>query len=235
MTPDDLDKLIKLVYRNYKSSRKAASGGHPDEETMACFIESRLSSEEEQAVRKHLAECADCGQAFLSQIMPDTAGTPDVPVELVVKAKKLFSQSKEIPLFEVFLKLKDELFQLLATNGDVLVGQELMPAPVLRSRQVKGFKDEVIILKDIADIRVEIKVEKRGSLAFALSVNVRNKQNLQVLKDLRVTLLRDDLELESYINDSGKVVFEHVALGKYTVEISDLGGKMAAILLDIKT
>jgi hypothetical protein len=40
--------------------------------------------------------------------------------------------------------------------------------------------------------------------------------------------------MESSLSDSGKVIFEHVLLGKYTVEISTLDKKLAGILLDIK-
>jgi hypothetical protein len=55
-----------------------------------------------------------------------------------------------------------------------------------------------------------------------------------LIKDLRVTLIRDDTELESYLSDSGKVVFEHVLLGKYMVEISNIENKLAMIEIDIK-
>jgi hypothetical protein len=66
-------------------------------------------------------------------------------------------------------------------------------------------------------------------------VLVKEKESQKVIKDLRVTLLREDLELESYLNDFGKVVFENVLLGKYTVEISTLESKLASVLLEIKT
>jgi uncharacterized protein YjbK len=55
------------------------------------------------------------------------------------------------------------------------------------------------------------------------------------MKDLRVTLIKDDVELESYITDSGKVTFEHVLLGRYSVEISSVDNKIASVILDIKT
>ncbi|MFA5157089.1 MAG: hypothetical protein WC532_06860 [Candidatus Omnitrophota bacterium] len=232
--PNDLEKLIKLVYRKHKSGSPIPKE-HPDEETMACFVEGKLSPAEEQNIRRHLVECSLCAEVFLAQINLDISSAPEISDDLIIKTKSLFPQAKIIPVLEVLLQLKEGLMDLLATNGDVLVGQELIPAPVLRSRQIKGFKDEVLILKDFAGIRVEMKVEKRGGSAFGLSVSVRDKQNLRVIKDLRITLLKGDTELESYINDSGKVVFEHVTLGKYTVEIADLKEKLAAILLDIKT
>jgi hypothetical protein len=116
-----------------------------------------------------------------------------------------------------------------------LVGQELVPAPVLRSRNIRDFKDEVTILKDFKDVRVEAKIENKLGSSFSLTVIVKEKPDLQVIKDLRITLFKGDMELESYHVDSGKVTFEHVACGSYTVAISSLTTTLASVLLDIKT
>jgi len=93
---------------------------------------------------------------------------------------------------------------------------------------------KVTILKDFLDTRVEVKIENKGGKEFGLFVFVRDKQTQQIIKDLRVTLLKDDLELESYLSRCDKVIFEHVLAGKYVVEISNTSGKIASILLDIR-
>ena len=149
--------------------------------------------------------------------------------------KNLVRPEDKPPILEIILKLKEKALELLNTTGDILVGQELVPAPVLRSRQMKDFKDEVTILKDFKDIRVEVKIENKHGEFFNVTVMVKEKETQKVIKDLRVCLLKDELELESYLNDAGKVTFEHILLGKYTVEISTLENKLASILLDIKT
>jgi hypothetical protein len=136
-------------------------------------------------------------------------------------------------VLEIVLKLKEKTLELLRTTGDVLVGQELVPAPV-RSRQIKDFKDEVTILKDFKDVRVEIKIENKLARAFTLVAMVKDKHTSRVIKDLRVTLIKDELELESYLSDSGKAVFEHVLLGKYTVQIATVENQIYQILLDIR-
>lgn len=232
---DKLEKLIRSVYRKYKAGHIISPSEHPDEEAMACFIEGKLSAGEESVLKQHITECRLCAEAFLAQVEFDLTSELDVPQDLVSKVKSLIVQEKVGPVLEILLKLKDDLMELLGTNGDVLIGQELVPAPILRSRQIKGFKDEVTILKDFGRIRVEIKIEKMIPAAFSVVVNVKDKQNLQVIKDLRITLLKGNLELESYLNDSGRVIFEHVVLGKYTVEITDIKDKLAAILLDIRS
>jgi hypothetical protein len=161
--------------------------------------------------------------------------TKDVPEELLKSIKDLAAISIAIPILEIILRIKEKLMEILSTTGDVLVGQELVPAPVLRSRQIKDFKDEVTILKDFQDIRVEAKIENKQGKAFSLSITVKEKDSQKMMKDLRVTLIKDDVELESYVADSGKVTFEHVLLGKYTVEVANIENKIASIILDIKT
>jgi len=232
---DRLERLVKFIYRKYKAGHKIGPVKHPDEEIMACFIEGKLAAREEMRIKQHLTECDSCAEVFSLQAKLDISSGPDAPEEIIAKVKGLVAQGKPGSVLEILLSLKDGLIELLGTNGDVLVGQELVPAPILRSRQIKSFKDEVVILKDIGNIRVEIKVEKPLPGAFSLAVNVKDRQSLGVIKNLRITLLKGEREIESYINDTGKVVFEHVALGKYTIGIADIKEKLAEILLDIKS
>jgi hypothetical protein len=229
-----LEKLIKLVYKEWKSGQPKEQQLHHDEETMVSFWEGRLSAEEGEQVMAHLISCDSCMDAFLTSAQLEASEEEQIPEALVERVKNLFREKDEFAVLEIFLRLKENLLELVNTTGDVLVGQELMPASVLRSRKIKDFKDEVTILKDFKDLRVEIKIESKGAQSFDLTVTVKEKYTSRLIKDLRITLLRADLELESYLTDSGKVTFEHVLLGKYTVEISNITNKLASILVDIK-
>lgn len=231
---DKLEKLIKEVYKKWKEGYSDIQGLHPDEESFACFLEGRLSKKENEQIKAHLISCNSCAEAFAIQLRLREIETKDVPEELLRLLKNLMKPEDRMSILEIMLKLKEKAIDVLNTTGDVLVGQELMPAPLLRSRRIKDFKDEVTILKDFKDIRVEVKIENKGGKHFDLNVVAKEKETQKIIKDLRVTLLKDDLELESYLTDSGKVIFEHVLLGKYTVEISHFENKLASILLDIK-
>ncbi|MFH1640879.1 MAG: hypothetical protein ABIA66_02820, partial [Candidatus Omnitrophota bacterium] len=90
------------------------------------------------------------------------------------------------------------------------------------------------ILKDFQNIRVEVKIENKDERAFNLAIAVREKQTTRIIKDLRITLLKNGVELESYLTHSGSVAFENISVGEYTVEISDIEKKVASVLLDIK-
>lgn len=228
------EKLIKLVYKKWKSHHDRGQGPHPDEESWACFTEGKLSKEEGERIKKHAIGCDSCCGILSALIESGTVSPESVPRELIDFARGLSSKGNEFSVAEIVLKLTDKALEIVSTTGDVLVGNEVVPALVLRSRKIKEFKDEVTILKDFKDIRVEVKVENKEAQAFDLIIFVKDKQTHRMIKDLRVTLLKDDLELESYVAVYDKVIFEHVLAGKYTVEISNIESKMASILLDIR-
>lgn len=231
---DRLEKLIRLVYKGWKADQSNKEREHPDEETLACFIEGKLTKEESDIIKEHLIICDNCAEAVALNLSAGTTETKEVPEEMLNRLKNSLVSQCEPSVLEIILRLKEKALEMINTTGDVLVGLELVPAPVLRSRSIKDFKDEVTILKDFKDIRVEVKVENKGGQVFNLNILVRQKQTLETIKDLRVTLIKDDVELESYLTDSGTVIFEHVLFGKYTVEISAIDNKLASILLDIK-
>ena len=231
---ENLEKLIKIVYKKWKLDQPKPEQLHPDEETFACFLEGRLPPKENERIRAHLISCERCAEAFAVSSKLEVIENQVAPEQLVQEAKRLIKEEDWLSILEIGLRFKEKAIEIMNTTGDILVGQEFVPAPVLRSRKAKDFKDEVTILKDFKDIRVEVKIENKGSQAFDLTVLVKEKESQKIIKDLRVTLLRQDLELESYLNDFGKVIFENVLLGKYTVEISTLESKLASVLLEIK-
>ena len=229
-----LERLISMVYKKWKSDQPKITEPHPDEETFTCFLEGRLTAEEEARIKAHLISCNSCAEVLAIQAKLKATVQEAVPEELVKRVKNLIIQEEKPSILEILLRLKVKALEILDTNGDVLVGREFMPAPILRSHKIKDFKDEVTILKDFKDLRVEVKIENKAGQAFNLTVMIKEKETQKLIKDLRITLLKDDLELESYLTDSGRVTFEHVLWGKYTVEISTLEEKVASVLVDIR-
>lgn len=233
---DRTEKLIRSIYQKYKIGQSVdPDSWHLDEEEMAGFLEGKLSRKESEKCKLHFIHCKHCAELLALQVKLSAIPREEtVPPELLAAAKGLVEEQAKISLFEIFLKLKEKTLELLHTNGDVIVGQELVPAPMLRSRKQQDFKDEVSILKDFQDIRVEVKIENKRQEAFSLIITAKNKRTNRVIKDLRVSLMENDTELESYLTETGAVTFEHVLLGKYTVEISDIDNKLASLLIDIK-
>jgi hypothetical protein len=73
----------------------------------------------------------------------------DVPVYLLERVRRLVLGGMDI--LEILLNLKERAWEIIQAGGDVLVGQELVPAPVLRSRQIDNFKDSLSIIKDLRE------------------------------------------------------------------------------------
>lgn len=233
---DKTEDLIRLLYRKWIRSAHDEQDSHPDEEDLACFLDGRLSEDEEERIKAHILHCDTCTEAVAISLQIEPPEAVQLPEELASRIKELVAaRSVSVSALEIILRLKEKALEVINTTGDVLVGQELVPAPVLRSRAIRDFKDEVNILKDFQDIRVEAKIEQRGSGIFSLTVVIKDKLSQKAMKDLRVTLIREGVELESYIGGSGRVIFEHVLLGKYTVEICTIDSKLASILLEVNT
>ncbi len=232
--PDKIEKLIKQVYKIHKTDFMIKEDIHPDEQTLACFTEKLLNPEEAKLIKEHLIHCDLCAEALAAQIKIKTPKKTVVPRDLILKVSNLIENQPELTVLNIILAIKEKIFELLNTNGDILVGQELMPAPLARSRKIKEFKDEITILKDFNGIRIEAKIENKGPSLNSLSIAVKDKQTSQIIKDLRVTLLKDNAELESYITDSNIIVFDQILNDKYFIEISDNNNKLGAIALEIQ-
>lgn len=230
---DNIERLIELVYKKWKSGKQKEFQTHPDEEELTCLLEDRLSLPEAQEIISHILSCNRCAEIIATQSKIEDRLDRDIPREFLEYAQGLIKEEEKIPLLEIFLSLKEKAIELLNTTGDVLVGLELVPAPVLRSRSIKDFKDEITVLKDLKNISVEVKIENKAGKAFNLTINAKEKNTRKVLKDIRVSLLKEDLELESYVSDSGSVTFEHVLLGSYRLEIATINEKLGSVLLEI--
>lgn len=229
-----LEKLTRVIYKEWKGSRSQKALDHPDEESLACFLEDKLPAEAKDVILKHLLICDKCAEYLSVQIKIQPHLSLDVPAELLDKVKKLVNQESGGILLEIFLKLKVKAMEIIQTTGDVLVGQELIPAPVLRSRQMNEFKDEVSIIKDLQQIRVLAKIQNKDAKSFNLTISVKHKESQKIPPDLSITLSKDGIELESYTTDSGSGFFKNILPGSYVVEIIRQGQREARIDLKVQ-
>jgi hypothetical protein len=230
---DNLEKILKSVYQKWEEGHSAPAGGHPDEEALADFLEQGLPASEYEKTLVHLAACRDCLEKIALRIRSNGAPQISPPAELIQRLKEVFLRQDAGQPLEIVLGVKGRLLELVKTTGDVLFGQELLPAPVLRSRRIKDFKDEVTILKDFPGIRVEIKVEHKADASFNVRVSVKDQKTALPLKDFRATLMQAETELESYVSSTGTVIFEHIALGRYAIIVANLQEKLASVTIEI--
>ncbi len=245
---DYFEKIIKLIYQEWKGMRKIKTQKHPDEEDLACFLEGKLTQQDKLLMEKHLVHCDLCAEYVCAHLLTHTVASVELPEKLLGKIRKQVIGENEAGFFEILLKLKEKVIEIIQTSGDVLVGQELIPAPILRSRQIRDFKEEITILKDLQKIRVETKLKNNNAKTFDLEVSIKDKesyrpqghglasdsQSQKLLKNLRITLLRDGLELESYSSDETTITFKDIYPGIYTVEITTSEKRIAIIAITVK-
>jgi len=232
---DRFEELMKKAFNSWKSSSLREYAAHPDEETLACFFEGRLTPKEEEEVERHLLTCAHCAEVSLVQSRLRTPEGLDVPEELVSHIKALVPPASTVAVLEILIRLAQGALEIIGTTGDVLVGQELVPAPILRSRDIRHFKDEITVLKDFESVLVEVRIEYKQGSAFRISVAAKEKGSQQPKKGVRIALLKEGLELESYAVDKEATCFENVAAGTYRIEIATSRVKLASVLLPINT
>lgn len=230
---DKLEGLVKAVYRKWKK-REGVKTPHLDEEELGSFFDGGASSEERERITGHLIACEECSLRFALSLSAESTELRELPAGLLDKVKEGSNLSDKSTGLEIFLRLKENMLEIINVTGDILMGQELIPAPILRSRNIKDFRDEVTIFKDFKDLRLEVRVENKKEKYFNVTIKAKQKQSAKALKDLRITLIREGVELESYLSDFGSVIFEHVLLGKYSLEVSSVSGKLATVVLDVK-
>jgi hypothetical protein len=231
---DHFERIIRVIYRGWKDSGRLVNDEHPNEEALVDFFEDKLTQADKDLIQGHLLKCDICAEYLSTQLKIEPHLSKDVPATLLEKTRKFVGSDVKDNIFEIFLRLKEKTLEIIQTSGDVLVGQELVPAPVLRSRQINEFREEVSILKDLQEIRVLAKIESKNGKIFNLAINIKDKQGRQFNKALRITLTKDEVELESYISDSGSSVFENILPGNYVVELTQEARQIAVIDLKVK-
>jgi len=231
----NFERIVKVIYREWKTSVVGTlDKEHPSEEVLACFLEDKLSQADKDLTQSHLLRCNKCAEYLSVQLRIEPHLSKDVPVSLLEKVKRILGSGIKDNIFEIALRLKDKAWEIIQTSGDVLVDQELIPAPVLRSRQINEFKEEVNILKDLHEFRILARLEIKSNKDFSLMIKVKDKQGRRINKSLRVTLIKNEVELESYISDTGNSVFENILPGDYRVEITQKAYLAAVIDLKVK-
>lgn len=231
---EKLDKIIRLIYKGWKADYSKAIDEHPDEEAMVCFLEGRLPEAESEGIKSHIVKCSRCADIVVAHFRLQSQQSEAVPDGKIVEKIKHPIDNPVDNILEVVLRLKNKCLEIVNATGDVLMDQELIPVSVLRSRQIKKFKDELVILKSFGEARLELKVENKDGEYFNLIITVKHKQTQALLKDVRITLLRQDTELESYLVDSGTATFEHVSLGKYTIDVFSSESRIASVTVEIE-
>ena len=205
----------------------------PKEEDLACFCEGRLSRRESRKIQEHLISCPRCAEAA-AIFSKDFGDEKDAPEVLITKAKGLIKDALPPEIFEVIIALKEEALEVLKTGGDIIIDNEIIPLPVLRSRQISKFPQEIKLIKEFQDSRVTLEIMRKENKRLRISLRLEDKTFRRPLRGLRIALFKKSKELESYEATTGQAVFDSVLAGEYGIRIFCENEVIGDIRLEIK-
>ena len=126
------EKIIRYIYRQKKAIGGVIDNDHPDEEFLVSFLEDKLTQVDNDLIQRHLLKCDVCAEYVSIQLKIEPHLSKDVPVPLLEKIREIVASEVKDNILEIFVRLKEKVLEIIQTSGDVLVGQELVPAPVIR-------------------------------------------------------------------------------------------------------
>jgi len=220
----------------WKTSSFDPHQSHPDAATLACFLEGRLSQQESREFKRHIVSCETCAERLAVSVSLSEPGDIAVAAGLLQALQKRLSERISQNILEINLLLKDRALELINTTGEIFPGEEIIPDAVFRAGKPIEFRDQLIVCHDFKDVRIEIRIENKHTRHTRVSVLLKDRLNRRPLRnDSRVTLAREGVELESNCIDSGRVCFEDVAPGSYSVAISIANKVIASVLLNMRS
>lgn len=227
-----IEEIIKAIYQRFHRISAGNTSDCPDEETIVCFCEGRLSKEAAQNFKKHILKCERCAQ-IVTLYQLDIDPKKAVPDFLLKEAKNLLNKPL-VDLLEIKIAIKKKFIELINSTGDVVLNNEIFPMPVLRSRKIKNLREEIEIVKEFKDLKINVNIEQKHGFQVKVIIKICDKNTSLPIENLRISLMKDNIELESYLIDSGSVIFDKVTSGNYNLRIFQNHDLIGLINLNIK-
>ena len=223
----DEGQLIKKVYKRWKASRGAMPVKHPDEETLACFLDGRLTEPEEAYVKEHILDCGRCAEIVSAAAAEEDFPGPVLGEERKAELKELFSGAT---LPEAEFSWKDGVFRFLRSSGGLSARRYALEG-LVRGRRPQG-SGKAVLRSVRGSLRFEITVSGCSGGLFSIRCGIHGRLPPG---DIRASLSCRGREYESKVIPAGRGGFDCVPAGDYLLEISSPEGvRLAAVRLLLK-
>ncbi|MGA1869864.1 MAG: anti-sigma factor family protein [bacterium] len=213
------------------------------EEILIDYLEDRLSDKERAEVEEHLSNCDKCMDVLImgkrmvdDERLPDAEQTPLEPVpdhvtrQAIEKLKALDNRSIFERFFQIFTSdIPQCAFKFSEWFSDLFDKPAFAP---VRGNQSIMAKDYITVKKSFKNLDIEIEFEKRGPDRSMIRIMSLEK-NLSI-QPVRVTLMRDGLELSSHLISKEGALFEDIPFGSYVFIFTQGGKKMGEYPFRIK-
>ena len=237
----DIEKLLKIAYRKIKEETTVKPIGNClSEEDISYFIDNKMKESEGERFCAHILSCRKCADNLKNHLLSIKAMKEkellEPPAELIKSAQSLLDEEVGQNILDVVLSFKERAIELVRTTGEVLMGQQLVPVSVLRScGKDKELHNEIKVVKTFGDILTEVDIEKKRTDLANIVIRVTRKATNKKAEGLRISLVKDDRELESFLAEEGKVKFEEVKPNSYRILITKDNKKLGFVNISIKT
>jgi len=231
MVMEKIERIIKMAYGFFKQRNYQDGLICPNEEELALFLEAKLSPDESKKIKEHILKCKKCSEVvslfeLKQELLP--------PSYLMEKAKSLVEDKNDIPLWlEAVIMLKENAFSVIKSSADILLGNEILPLPILRTRKIEEIHQPVSLIKDIKNIRIRIEISRLEMMKIKMVIFIQDKTTLQPLTGMRLSLFKEGVELESHFLKEGKVIFDELKPASYEIEVSQNLLNVGRIKLDL--
>ncbi len=217
-----LESLLKeafkrKVWKSVKNTNKCLS-----DETMTCLIENRISKNDEVIVNDHIVHCHSCAEKLSSYLVIardlSREGEIQPPMFLLDRVKQLVSEKLSASdVLDIVLDIKERVLELIHTTGELLLGPTLVPA--LRGKDEAESKKSIHVVKNFDKFTAEVEIDKRVSNSTDLILRLTEKESNKRAEGIRVSLLKNEREIESQVLEGGKVKFEDIKPDSYKILI----------------
>jgi len=219
------DRIIKDIIMDIKAKVKDPC---PDDETLAAFIEGKLPEQRHREISLHFLTCPKC-RDYVAAAWGQIPKRLRVPVEVIKKAAEILPAEESA--WEVVVKFTSDFVEVIKNTGART--QYFAPAYASARSDRVCQSSLVAVSENIGGIETELEIERLDSGEGELKVNFKESGGIPN-PPLRVTLKKNNKELESCIASRGSTVFEKVPIGAYDISISRKGISLGEITLEMK-
>jgi hypothetical protein len=210
----------------------------PEDETLADYLEGRLSDEERFQVEQHVSDCDMCVNRLViasdliqrgEQLDLDTvpSAVTEAAVGLMQREHRVSRESFPETLRRSVKDFSTRLSDFLRFRPPAV----WQPQPIRGTKEPKG-KELVHLRKTFKDIDTEIEIEKTG--ADKANIRVVFPEDSGAWRGVRITLKKGPREIFSYLADEAYVLFENIPFGHYTLELTRDGTLLGTYSCEIR-
>jgi len=208
-----------------------------DEETLADFIEGRLSDRLRADIELHLAACPDCldqvaiySKLVYGEYSNDSVKVPQKVTKTAIDA--IYNQ----PESDSIDRLKNTAKKLLAKGKETI--ERLTFSPMPEFAPIRGTSSEqtdkvIRIHKTINNFNFFVEMDRTGDKQFDVRINLAAEQ--PAWDNIRISLFTGEREIASSFWRGTTVSFENIVFGTYALVFSSNGEKVADYKFEIQT